>query len=90
MTKNKKTSSAIFADEHRKIFGEKVKLRKFSAESEISFGNRGEIWNRGQMHHCLRGDGRPWLVITHSPQSVFPERGRTLTFWPRILDVAHC
>ena len=43
MTKNKKTSSAIFADEHRKIFGEKVKLRKFPAESEISFGNRGEI-----------------------------------------------
>ena len=23
------------------------------------FENRGEIWNRGEMHHGLRGDGRP-------------------------------
>jgi len=20
---------------------------------------QGEIWKRGEMHHCLRGDGRP-------------------------------
>ena len=34
-----------------KIF---VRVRKF-------FENRGEIWNRGKMHHGLRGDGRPCL-----------------------------
>jgi len=42
-----------------KSFREKVKLGKFSAESEKFFGNRREIWNRGEMHHCLRGDGPP-------------------------------
>ena len=47
-------------DENLQIFVEKVELGKFSTESEKIFGNRVEIRNRGEMHHCLRGDGRPW------------------------------
>jgi len=46
------------ADENRKFFGEKVKLWKFSTESEI-FSEIGGIWNRGEMHHCLRGMDAP-------------------------------
>jgi len=42
----KKSSSEILADEIEKHFWEKVKLGKFSTESENSFGNRGksETW----------------------------------------------
>jgi len=32
--------------------------------SQNFFGKQGEIWNRGEMHHCLRGDGRPCM---HGP-----------------------
>jgi len=42
-----------------KFLWEKVKLWKFSTECD-HFSEIGEIWNRGEMHHCLRGDGRPW------------------------------
>jgi len=55
MTKTR--SSEILADENRKMFLEKVKLGKFSTESEICFANRGNL-KRGEMHHCLRWDGR--------------------------------
>jgi len=24
------------------------------------FSETGGIWNRGKMHDCFRGDGRPW------------------------------
>jgi len=52
---NEKRSSEILADENRKISLEKAELKNCSTESEKFFGNRGEIWNRGEMHHCLRG-----------------------------------
>ena len=57
----KKRSSEIFADENRKFWGEKVKLGKFSiCESAKFFGNRrANLKQREEMHHCLRGDGRP-------------------------------
>jgi len=42
----KKKSSEILAAENREIFWRKVKLGKFSAESEKFLGNRGQIWNR--------------------------------------------
>jgi len=43
------------ADEILKLLWERWNWEKFSD----SLGNRGEIWNRGKMHHCLWGDGRP-------------------------------
>ena len=49
----KERSSEILADENKEFFREKVKLRKFSSE------NRGESETGGEMHHGLRGDGRP-------------------------------
>jgi len=58
MPKKKKRSSEILADEKQKFFLEKVKLGKLSVESEKCFGNRGNL-KQGEMHHCLRGDGRP-------------------------------
>ena len=48
----------ILADENRKIFREKVKFGKFSTESEIFSETEGNL-KQGEMHHCLRGDGRP-------------------------------
>jgi len=50
------------ADENRKIFREKVKLGKFFTESEIFFANSGKFETE-EMHHCLRGDGRPWQSV---------------------------
>jgi len=41
-------------------FCEKVNLEKFPMESEKISEIGGEIRNRGEMHHCLRGDGHPW------------------------------
>jgi len=33
-------------------------------EAEKFFRNRGEIWNRGEMHHCLRGmDASPTILL---------------------------
>jgi len=56
----KKKSSEILADENQEIFREKVKMRKFSPESE----NCKKIG--GKMHHGLRGDGRPCSHLTVS------------------------
>ena len=47
------------ADEYREMFWEKVKLGKCFTESEIFFGNRREILNRGNASLPQR-DGRPW------------------------------
>ena len=55
----KKRSSEILADENRKSFWEKVKSGKFSAESEIFFGNRGNV-KQGGNASLPRGGGRPW------------------------------
>jgi len=55
----KKRSSEILADENREILLEKVKLGNFSTESEMFFGNRGKIWNRGKCIIASEGDGRP-------------------------------
>jgi len=53
-----KRSSESLADENRNFLSEKVKRGKFLTESEKFFGNRGKSETRGEMHHCLRGDGR--------------------------------
>src|SRR6218665_582474 len=61
---NKKRSTEILADEIRKMCTEKGNMQKISTESETFFGNReGKSERRGGMHHCLRGDGRPWVSI---------------------------
>jgi len=49
-----KRSSEILADENRKI----CLNEKFSTEPEFFLQNR-VIWNRGEMHHCLRG----WMPL---------------------------
>jgi len=49
-------------DKNREIFLVKEKSGKCSTETDKFFGNRVEIWNSGEMHHCLRRDGRPWTV----------------------------
>jgi len=41
-------------DENLKMFWEKVKLGKFSRESENFLGNRGKIFNRGK---CIIASG---------------------------------
>jgi len=57
---DKKKLSEILADESRRIFVEKVKLGKFSTESETFFGNGG-IGNRGK---CItQRDGRPCFYL---------------------------
>jgi len=60
----KKRGHKKFWQMNMEIYLEKVKLGKFSTESENVFGNRGEIWNRVEMHHCLRGDGSPCECTT--------------------------
>src|SRR6218665_157063 len=69
----KKRSSEILVDENRKMFWEKVKSGKFSAESEkiSEIGGKSEI---GERRHCLRGNGRPYLnpVLTYVLPSVEP------------------
>src|SRR6218665_2027734 len=54
----KKKSSEMLADENREMFREKVQILKFSSESEI-FSKIGGNLKQGEMHHGLRGDGRP-------------------------------
>jgi len=49
------------------IFCEKVNLEKFPQSLKIcsKIGGKSEIGgksDRGEMHHCLRGDGRPLSV----------------------------
>src|SRR6218665_3527328 len=44
----------------KKFFGKKVKLRKFPTESENFSKVGGKCETGGEMHHGLRGDGRPW------------------------------
>ena len=40
-------------------FSGKAKFENFFMGSEFFFGSRGWNLKQGQMHHCLRGDGRP-------------------------------
>jgi len=57
----KKRLSEILADENQKQFLEKVKLRKFSMESEIFVGNRADInLKQGEIASLPQGGGRPW------------------------------
>ena len=60
MTK-KIRSSEISADENQEIFREKGKigLGTFSSESENFPTIGGKSKTGGEMHHGLRGDGRP-------------------------------
>jgi len=52
------------ADENREIFQEKVKLGKFSAESENFFGNRGgRNLKQEEMHHCLMEGWTPLNTV---------------------------
>jgi len=60
--KNKKMSWEILADRNREIFREKVTFWKFSTESE-NFSKIGGNLKQGEMHHGLRGDGRPWRYV---------------------------
>ena len=48
-----------------KIFWGKGENGKFSTVWKFLW-NRGDIWNRGEMHHCLRGNGRPWIIHYHT------------------------
>jgi len=43
-----------------KFFWEKAKLGTFFTKSE-KLSDMGKSETGGKMHHCLRGDGRPWL-----------------------------
>jgi len=45
----------------RQLPADWLKLGKFYTESEF-FLEIGGIWNRGEMHHCLRGDGRHCVI----------------------------
>ena len=63
LSTTKKRSSEILADENQEIFREKVKFRKFVTESEIFRKQRGKSETRGEMHHGLRGDGRPCMEV---------------------------
>ena len=56
----KKVVREISADEIQEIFREKVKLWKFSSESENFSKIGGNLKQGGEMHHGLRGDGRTW------------------------------
>ena len=58
ITNLEKRSSEILADEHRIFFSEKVKLRKFSTESENVFHKYGGS-EAEEMHHCLKGRWAP-------------------------------
>jgi len=51
----KKRSSEILADENGEICREKI---TFSRDLE-NFSKIGENLKQGEMHHGLRGDGRP-------------------------------
>ena len=68
----KKRSSEIVADKNRKFFLEKVKLGKFSADSENFFGNREGNLKQGRMHHCLWGmdTSDPTLRLSYIPPIV--------------------
>ena len=48
----------MLADEIRKLSSEKVKLLTFSTEFEIFSEILGKSETWGEMHNCLRGDGR--------------------------------
>jgi len=48
----KKKSSEILADENQNF---SLKRENFGRSKR----NRGEIWNKGEMHHCLRGMDAP-------------------------------
>src|SRR6218665_808286 len=55
MTKKRPSEIKFLADENQEIFREKVKLRKFSTESE-NLSKIGEnLKQGGEMHHGLRG-----------------------------------
>jgi len=51
---------------HQKVWRMKIKKIGKGKIGKICHGVRkrfqkwGEIWNRRKMHHCLKGDGRPW------------------------------
>ena len=62
---DKKKSSEILADENRKTFLEKVKLGKFSAESENFSRNRGEC----KTGECIIASGgwTPLQTLQHEP-----------------------
>ena len=64
-----------------KFTWEKVKLEKFPTVSE-KMSETGAKSETGRMHHCLRGDGRPWsklpFQIRHSESTVGHTRSETL------------
>ena len=59
MSMTKKRSSEMLADENRQTFLEKVKLGKFSMESEKFFRKMGKS-ETGKYIIASEGDGRPW------------------------------
>jgi len=80
----KKRSSEISADENQEIFSGKGKIVKIFIRVWKCFENRGEIWNRGEMHHGLRGDGRPWHSLLGFWQ-MFLETCFIITHWIKSL-----
>src|SRR6218665_3491237 len=60
----KKSHQKILADENLKIFWEKVKLGKFSTESEF-FSEIGGNLKQREMHHCFRGMDAPAHNVTN-------------------------
>ena len=57
-----KRLSEILADENRNIFSEEGKSGKFPRSMTNIFETGGDL-KRGEMHHCLRRDGRPCTVF---------------------------
>ena len=58
----KLSGNEILVDRNRNFLVKKVKLWRFFLKSEkcLEIGG-GEIRNRGKMHHCVWGDGRPCI-----------------------------
>src|SRR6218665_953149 len=63
MTKNKKRSSEIFADESQEIFREKVKLSKNFRKSENVCEIGGKSETGGKCIMVSEGDGRPCIRV---------------------------
>ena len=81
----KKWSSEILADENREICREKIKVWKFSTESENFSKIGGNLKQWGEMHHGLRG-WTPLPIITCSLPSPRTFANSSPSSQPALLD----
>jgi len=86
MTKKKKTVVRNFGGWKSENFLEKVKLKKFSAESEKFLGNRGESETEGENASLPQGGWTP-LPFTFCYVSRAKATNLNLMSWPRFVNL---